>query len=167
MGNAAVAEVERAIAGMKRGGGPGRVLASISRAREAAKETASRWHEVEDTDGFYFYHGAASADLVLSVMERRFRGARGDGAAGRAASDSLRVLPLIDRALEAAEGGPINKRSIDRVLDRTRVMVEAAVGSGLMISLEESQKRVDPDLLGRNLGPLMERLGSRCQPPGR
>lgn len=159
MGSQITAAMRRKLDEMERSGAVDMsILGIIARARAAADRIKAKWIGIDDTDGFYFYQGAASADLVLSQMEKRFKKSQDAGDNPKIASDSLRVIPLIDRALDAAQADAINKRTIDRVLRSSRDLMDCAIRSGLMMSLEESQRSVNSDLLGRHLGSLMRNL---------
>ena len=67
--NNILVEIERSLAGMEKTGRVDLViLGSLSKLRDLLKRIKSRWLDVEDSDGFYFYQAARNTELILDRM---------------------------------------------------------------------------------------------------
>lgn len=157
--NPVVEGMRRKLEGMERDGAVDMsILEDISKVRRAAERIKSKWIGVEDADGFYFYHGADNICFALSQMERRFKASQEAGDNPRVASDSLELLPPMDRMLTITRTSRISPASVGRVLDATDGLRDCAAGAGMVESFEDAQKSVDMDFLRSHLGAIVQRL---------
>ena len=136
------------------------ILDSLSKLRGLLKNIKSRWLEVEDSDGFYFYQAARNTELILGKMESRFQDSQKANDNPKIAEDSLILLPAIDGILEITQSYNVNECSINEVLNRTRDLRNQAADTNLIESLEINREYIDKDNMRRQFAAMMKRLDS-------
>ncbi len=134
------------------------ILGSLSKLRELLKGIKSRWLEVEDSDGFYFYQAVRNTELILGKMESRFQNSQKANDNPKIAEDSLILLPAIDRILEIIQSYRVNEHLINEVLNRTRDLRNQAAGTNLIEPLEVSRECIDKDNMRLQFATLMKSL---------
>ena len=122
------------------------------------KVIKSKWLDVENSDGFYFYQAARNVELILGKMEYRFKNSQKANDNPKIAEDSLLLLPNIDSILDATQSFKINKQSIDDVLIKTHSLRNKAASTNLIESLEISRESLDKDNLRLQFSALMQKL---------
>ena len=158
--NNILVEIERSLDKME---GAGRadlaILGSLSKLRDLLKSIKSRWLDVEDSDGFYFYQAARNTELILDRMEHRFKNSQKANDNPRIAEDSLILLPVIDEILDITQSYKVDERSINKMLNRTRDLRNRAVDTDLIEPLEINRKCIDNDNMRSRFDAMMENLG--------
>ena len=135
------------------------VLSNIADLRDFLKTIKSRWLDVKDSDGFYFYQAARNVELILGEMQRRFKNSQKDSGSPKIAKDSLSLLPDIDSILEMmAQSFQINKQAIDQVLTKTHTLRDKAASVNLIEPLETSHRTLDKDSLRVQFSALVQKL---------
>lgn len=158
--NNILAEIERSLARMEDAGRVDlAILGSLSKLRDLLKSIKSRWLDVEDSDGFYFYQAARNTELILDRMEHRFKNSQKANDNPQIAEDSLTLLPVIDEILEITQSYKVDERSINKVLDSTRDLRNRAADTNLIEPLEINRKYIDHDNMRSRFDALMENLG--------
>ena len=138
------------------------ILNSLSKLGGLLNGIKSRWLEVEDSDGFYFYQAARNTELVLGRMESRFRDSQKAGDNPKIAGDSLALLPAIDGILEITQPYKVGEHSINEVLDRTRDLRNQAASTNLIEPPEANREYIDKDNMRLRLAALMKSLDAAC-----
>ena len=134
------------------------VLSNIADLRDFLKTIKSRWLDVKDSDGFYFYQAARNVELILGEMQRRFKNSQKDSGSPKIAKDSLSLLPDIDSILEMTQSFQINKQAIDQVLTKTHTLRDKAASVNLIEPLETSHRTLDKDSLRVQFSALVQKL---------
>ena len=134
------------------------ILDSLSKLRGLLKGIKSRWLEVEDSDGFYFYQAARNMELILGKMEYRFKNSQKTNDNPKIAEDSLILLPAIDGILEITQSYQVNEHSINEVLNRTRDLRNQAASTNLIEPLEINREYIDKDNMRLQFTALMKSL---------
>ena len=139
------------------------ILNSLSKLRDLLKGIKSRWLEVENSDGFYFYQAARNMELILGRMEQRFKNSQEANDNPKVAEDSLILLPAIDGILEITQSYKVNEHSINEVLNRTRYLRDRAASANLIEPLEINRECIDKDNMRLRFTDLMKSLGTTDQ----
>ena len=155
-------EVERSLAKTEAGKADPAILGNLSKLRGLLRGIKSRWLEVEDPDGFYFYQAARNMELILGRMEQRFKNSQA-GNNSKIAEDSLILLPAIDGILEITQSYKVNEHSINEVLNRTRDLRGLAASTNLIEPMEINRECIDVDDMRLRLAALMKVLGTAGQ----
>ena len=132
-------------------------LKNISEFRHYINKVKTRWLEHTDNDGFYFYQAARNMELILSKMYDRFEKAKkiNDNSIDL---DTLALLPHFDKTLGLLEHHNVSAESIDKILDQTRLLRDAAASKNLIESIEIDRNSLDTDNLKTCFTSLMEQL---------
>ena len=159
MKNQILIEVERSLTEMEETGKVDlAILDSLSNLRGLLKSIKSRWLDIENSDGFYFYQAARNMELILGKMEYRFKNSQKSNDNPQIAEDSLILLPAIDGILEITQSYKISEGSINDVLSRTRDLRNQAASTNLIESLEISREYIDKDNMRLQFAALMKSL---------
>ena len=134
------------------------ILNNIATLRDFLKTIKSKWLNIKDSDGFYFYQAARNVELILGEMERRFKNSQKANDNPKIAEDSLLLLPNIDSILEITQSFQINKQSIDQVLTKTYALRNKAANANLIEPLEINHQTLDKDNLRMQFSALMQKL---------
>ena len=134
------------------------ILDNIATLRDFLKTIKSKWLNMEDSDGFYFYQAARNVELILGEMEYRFKNSHKADDNPKIAEDSLLLLPDIDGILEITQSFEINKQSIEQVLTKTHTLRNKAASANLIEPLEMNQESLDKDNLKLQFSALMQKL---------
>ena len=135
------------------------VLDNIADLCDFLKTVKSRWLDVKDSDGFYFYQAARNVELILGEMQRRFKNSQKDSGSPKIVKDSLSLLPDIDSILEMmTQSFQINKQAIDQVLTKTYALRNKAANANLIEPLEINHQTLDKDNLRMQFSALMQKL---------
>ncbi len=134
------------------------ILDNLATLRNFLKTIKSKWLEIEDSDGFYFYQAARNVELILGKMEHRFINSQEANDNPKIAKDSLLLLPNIDNILETTQKFTINTQTIDDVLNKTHLLRNKAASTNLIESLEISREALDKDNLRLQFSALMKKL---------
>ena len=134
------------------------ILNSLSKLRDLLKGIKSRWLEIEDSDGFYFYQAARNTELILDKMESRFKDSQKADDNPKIAEDSLVLLPAIDEILEITQSYKVSEHSINEVLSKTRDLRNQAASTNLLEPLEANKEYIDKDNMRLRFAALMKRL---------
>ncbi len=134
------------------------LLGNIATLRDFLKTIKSKWLDIKDSDGFYFYQAARNVELMLGEMERRFKNSQKANDNPKIAEDSLLLLPNIDSILEMTQSFQINKQSIDQVLAKTHTLRDKAANANLIELLEINHQTLDKDNLRMQFSALMQKL---------
>lgn len=159
MKNSTLVEIEKSLTKMEETGKVDlAILNSLSKLRGLLKGIKSRWLEVEDSDGFYFYQAARNTELILGQMESRFKDSQNTGDNPKIAEDSLILLPAIDGILEITQSYKVSEHSINEVLSRTRDLRNQAASTNLIEPLEANREYIDKDNMRLRFAALMKSL---------
>ena len=101
-------------------------LKYISEFRHQLNKIKTQWLEHTSIDGFYFYQAARNMELILGKMYERFRDAKKMNDNPVVSIDTLAILPQFDKTLSLLEPHKITTKSIDTVLDQTRILRDVA-----------------------------------------
>ena len=134
------------------------VLDSVGKLRKSLAASKSRWLREPNTEGFYFYYAVHSVEMTLDRMNDRFKNAAKAGDNPKIAKDSLAVLPLIRRLLDAINTDRISERSIDVVLERTYELLTAASRADLREIVDARRDMAHKDLLKSIYPQLMKNI---------
>ena len=134
------------------------ILNNIATLRDFLKTIKSKWLDMRDSDGFYFYQASRNMELILGEMERRFENSQKDNDSSKIAKDSLLLLPDIDSILEMTQSFQINKQAIDQVLAKTHALRDKAANANLIEPLETSRQTLDKDNLRVQFSALMQKF---------
>ena len=134
------------------------ILDNLATLRNALKTIKSKWLEVKDSDGFYFYQAARNVELILGKMEHRFKNSQKTNENPKIIKDSLLLLPNIDDILETTQKSTINPQTINDVLKKTYSLRNKAASTNLIESLEISRETLDKDNLRLQFSALMQKL---------
>ncbi len=134
------------------------ILNSLSKLRDLLKDIKSRWLEVENSDGFYFYQAARNTELILGKMEYRFKNSQKANDNPKIAEDSLTLLPAIDDILNITQSYKVNERSINKVLNKTHDLRNQAASADLIEPLEINKEYIDKDNMRLQFAALMQSL---------
>ena len=133
------------------------ILDNLKTLRNFLKTIKSKWLDVEDSNGFYFYQAARNVELILGKMEHRFKHSQEANDNPKIAEDSLLLLPNIDSILDVTQSFKINKQTIDDVLTKTHSLRNKAAITNLIESLE-IRETLDKDNLRLQFSALMQKL---------
>ena len=136
------------------------ILDNFTTLRKFLRTIKSKWLDVEDSDGFYFYQATRNVELILGKMEYRFKNSQKAKDNPKIAEDSLVLLPAIDNILEATQTFEINEQTIDDVLRKTYSLRNKAASTNLIEPLEISRETLDKDNLKLQFTALMEKFES-------
>ena len=134
------------------------ILDNIATLRDFLKTIKSKWLDIKNSDGFYFYQAARNVELILGEMECRFKNSQKANDNPKIAEDSLLLLPSIDNILEITQSFQINKQSIDQVLTKTYALRNKAANANLIEPLEINHQTLDKDNLRMQFSALMQKL---------
>ena len=126
--------------------------------RDLLNDIKSKWLEVEDSDGFYFYQAARNTKLILDRIEHRFKNSQEANDNPKIAEESLALLPIIDDILEITQTYRISEDSINNVLDRTHDLRNQAANRDLIEPLEINRECIDKDNMRLQFTTLMKSL---------
>lgn len=136
------------------------IVDNLTTLRNFLNTVKSKWLDIENSDGFYFYQAARNVELILGKMEERFKNSQKANDNPKIAEDSLLLLPNIDHILEATQKFTINKERINDVLNKTHSLRNKAASTNLIESLEISRETLDKDNLRMQFRSLMQKLDS-------
>lgn len=133
-------------------------LEYISEFRHQLYKIKTQWLEHASIDGFYFYQAARSMELILGKMYERFRDAKKMNDNTAVSIDTLAILPQFDKTLGLLEPHKITTESIDKILDQTRILRDAAAEKNLIESITTDRESLDTDNLKYQFNSFMSRL---------
>ena len=134
------------------------ILNNIESLRDFLKIVKSKWLNVQDSDGFYFYQAVRNVELILGEMERGFENARKTDNGQKIAMDAMSLLPSIDRILDMAQCMKISTYFIDQVLDITQTLRNMASDVDLIEPLDTSRKALDKGYMKAQFLALIQEL---------
>ena len=156
MKNSTLVDIEKSLTKMEETGKVDlTILNNLSKLRDLLKGIKSRWLEIEDSDGFYFYQAARNTELILDTMESRFKDSQKADDNPKIAEDSLVLLPAIDEILEIAQSYQVSDHSINEVLSKTRDLRNQAASTNLLEPLEVNKECIDKDNMRLGFADLM------------
>lgn len=133
---------------------------NLSKLRDLLNGIKSRWLDVENSDGFYFYQAVRNIELILDrIIEHKFKNSQRANDNTKIAEDFLILLPVIDEILEITQSYRVNEHSINKVLNRTRDLRNMAADTDLIEPLEIDRKYIDNDNMRHRFDVLMKNLG--------
>lgn len=133
-------------------------LEHISKFRHHLNKIKTRWLEHTSIDGFYFYQAARNMELILGKMHDRFKDAKKMNDNPVVSIDTLAILPQFDKTLSLLEPHKITTKSIDSVLDQTRILRDVAAKKNLIESITIDRESLDTDNLRYQFNSLMSKL---------
>lgn len=136
------------------------ILDSLSKLRSLLKIIKTKWLEIPNSDGFYFYQAARNVELILGTMQYRFEHSQEANDNPKIAEDSLVLLPAIDKILEVTQSYKITENSINEVLQKTHYLRNQAASTKLIENLDISRDSIDKDQLKLQFSALMQNLDS-------
>ncbi len=133
-------------------------LDNICEFREHINTIKTRWLEYTSNDGFYFYQAARNVELILGKMYDRFKNAKKMNDSPVVSLDTLVLLPHFDKTLGLLEHQNISAESIDKILNQTKILQDAAANRNLIESIEIDRNSLDTDNLKICFTSLMNEL---------
>lgn len=134
------------------------ILDSLSELRSSLRKIKTKWLEIQNSDGFYFYQAARNVELILGKMEYRFKNSQKANDNPKIAEDSLILLPAIDNILDITQSYKIDETLINKVLNNTRDLRNKAASTNLIEPLDVSRESIDKDQLRLQFSALMQNL---------
>ncbi len=136
------------------------ILDNLTALRTFLNTIKSKWLDMENSDGFYFYQAVRNVELILGKMESRFKNSQKADDNPKIAEDSMLLLPNIDSILEATQEFTINKEAINDVLSKTHSLRNEAARANLIEPLEISREALGKDSLKMQFTALVQKLDS-------
>lgn len=136
------------------------ILAHLSKLRNHLNDIKSKWMEIDDSQGFYFYQATRNMEFVLERMIYRFKTSQKKNDNPKIVNDSFSLLPIMDKMLEITQHYEINEHTINEALSGTRDLRNLARNANLIEPLEISRARIDKDSIKLHLPALLKSLGS-------
>ena len=135
------------------------ILNSLEKLRQLVYKIQSKWLEHPNTDAFYFYQAVRNIELIVGMMEDRFKNSKETNDNPKVAKDSLIMMPIISDILHMTEKCKISDSSINEILDKTMRLRNTAASTNLIEPLSADYDAIDKDTLQYRFVPLMNRLG--------
>ena len=134
------------------------ILDKLNNLRDLAENIQTKWAENPNPDGFYFYHAAKNVELVLNGMMDRFKKSHEANDNPQIATDSLKLLPALERALEIADTDEITPQTINIASDRADQLHDVAIETNLNKALAQSRDSVDIEFIRPKFNKIIEYL---------
>ncbi len=136
------------------------ILDNLTTLRKFLRQLKSKWLNVDNSDGFYFYQAVRNVELVLGKMEYCFKNSQKANDNPKIVEDSLVLLPTIDNILETTQSFKINEDTIGNVLRKTHALRNQAASTNLIESLDISRESIDKDTLKLQFTALIQKFDS-------